>query len=143
LKKIIIVRDKLGIKHKIDLDRVAFVFQKKIKLFSNMLLDMKRDRRRGDIENMVKSFFNALTFKMNRDIINKDYPNIIRNCGFDEGNFIELDIGSFSKAKDREEKRSFMLSYLREFHEFFERNIPEVFPFFEKVEREKIRCLEN
>ncbi len=143
LKKIITVRDKLGVAHRIDLDKVAFVFQKKIKLFSKILLNMKKEKRKEDIEKMVNSFFDALTFKMKKDIINKDYPNIIRNCGYDEGNFIELDIGSFCKAQNKEEKRDFVLSYLKEFREFFEKNIPEVFPFFEKLERKKVKCLEN
>lgn len=92
----LIAKDKVGLKHKLNLDKLQFVLQKKAIPTDEYLLSL---REAGDIQSAKKAIYDMLVFTRKRAELgysDKD-PHLIRNFGFIDGNAVEIDIGGFHK----------------------------------------------
>jgi len=90
----ILIHDKLGIAHEIDLDQTDFILQRRAEPASKRLSRLFQENQ---VEEAILSMKNLLSMIENRSklgIKNKD-GNVLENCGFLGDEPIELDIGSF------------------------------------------------
>lgn len=134
--------DKLGVRHFIDLDEVAFIIQKKSSPLSKTLVKLIKNQKKEEVHKVIDSFFERLTFRTNKRIINIDSENLIRNCGLDGCNIIEQDVGSFLFIGNDNNclYRNFLNSVL-EFRLFLEKNGKEYVPFFDEKLAGVEKCL--
>jgi hypothetical protein len=128
LNKKIIIFDKLGVCHSIDLDNYGFIVQKKAKSFSKELLKIKNNSRA--VEALLVSFFNNLDSMYKKNIINDD-RHIINNLGVIDNKVVEIDIGRFAlkqglNKKDVLENEAY--NYTIYLKKWLSKNIPEALP---------------
>jgi len=98
-KKNLTLIDKLGIAHKIDLDRTEFALQKTATLaFTHLRHKMKHQDIEGAKESL-SSLLQLIVTRSKRGIADRD-PILKRNFGFIGNQAVEIDLGSFSKNED-------------------------------------------
>jgi len=96
LHQTLIVKDRVGIKHKLSLDSLQFILQKKAVPTDRYLLSLKE---KNDIETAKRAILEILSFTKRRakeGYSDKD-PHSIRNFGFIDGKMVEIDIGGFHR----------------------------------------------
>jgi len=119
LKMTLPVKDKVGFKHKLALDKLQFVLQRKAVPTDEYLLNL---RKLEDTETAKKAIHDMLTFTKKRAQLgysDKD-PHLIRNFGFIEGKAVEIDIGGFHK----DPKKGFKYYESREIFKIEEKLLP-------------------
>lgn len=138
LKKNVVLRDKMGIKHLVDLDKVAFILQERAE---DLAFSLKKKK---NVEKLIDSFFSSIHLKRKNHIMDKDYSNIIRNSGVIDGNFIEVDVGSFVKNKTLDKKfwKEEFLYVSNLMESFLKDNLEEFLPYYRKRKEEELLCVE-
>lgn len=139
IKKRVKVVDKMGISHSLELDKIAFIIQRKIDSLSKVLPNLKLD----DQKKFIDSFFEILFWRIERGVASKDFTNLIRNSGCDGLRFVELDVGSFSKFRDEKDGLLEFLNMTSYMRTYVKNNLREVFPYFQRVLEEKELCLKE
>lgn len=86
--------DKIGIAHQIDLDKTAFLLQKKAVLVYPKLLEFREKNDLQGAERAISSLFALFKLKSEKGIGDKD-PLIRTNFGFLEDRAVEIDVGPF------------------------------------------------
>lgn len=143
LNKKIIVKDKIGHRHIIDLDKVAFIIQKKVDSFSDTILLRIKNREIQGVYDLISSYFEFLGSITKNYIVNRDFPNLIRNSGCIDNRYIILDVGSFFLLEKDQ------IPYLKHQFEnnvkvlrlFLEEHGKEYLSFFESCLRQEKACL--
>ena len=143
LNKIIALKDKSGKKIFLEADRVAFIVQRKAEDLATVINELIKNGDSKKIEKLINSFFNTMALKRERNIINRDFPNMLRNSGCIDGHFVEVDIGSF-KEVDFDQNTNFNelhLNFIYTFYDFFKEKAPSYVPLFENRLKKELICL--
>lgn len=141
LQSLLVVKDRVGLKHKLNLDNLQFVLQKKAIPTDEYLLSLKDA---GDLEGAKKAILEMLTFTRERAELgysDKD-PHLIRNFGFINGQAAQIDIGGFHK----DPKKGLSYYKSREIFKIEEKLIPwikENYPELTAYTEEQIDFLSN
>lgn len=112
LQKKVILVDKLGIEHNIDLDKTGFILQKKAILVYPWLKKLIEQGKMEEAKNSISSLVNLFLFKFKKGIADSD-PLIRTNFGFLDGNPIQIDVGPFSKDPKIQDKKVYLPEILR------------------------------
>lgn len=138
LNKSICVRDKASIKHRAELDKLAFVIQKKVIPLTEIVSPTFPERG-VCIEKMIDSFIDSIVFLAKNNFASRDIPNMVRNCGYLEGKFIFTDVGSFYRVTEDEKDylRDQLYSFASLMRDFLKSKAPEYLLFYEKRLQEK------
>ncbi|MCB1073985.1 hypothetical protein [Simkania negevensis] len=125
------VNDRLGLAHKLNLDSLQFVLQKRAIPTDVYLLSL---REKGKTTQAKKALREMLAFTKRRAELgysDKD-PHLIRNFGFLDDQAIEIDVGGFHKdpKKDFHYYQTFELSRIQnKLLPWLEENYPEIAPY--------------
>jgi hypothetical protein len=140
LKRTLIVKDRIGFQHQIDLDSIQFLLQRKAIPTDKYLLSLKKC---GDLEEAKKAIINLLHFTQRRaqkGYSDKD-PHLIRNFGFIKEQVVEIDVGGFH----RDPKKDLNYYYNYEIYRiqnkilpWLKKNYPELSSFTKKQIQEMI-----
>ncbi len=107
LKTIVLVIDKLGISHPIDLDKTAFIIQKKASPVYTQLC-IWRDKNNLDLaEQGISSLIRLIKSRFNRGIVDKD-PLIRTNFGFINTEAMQIDVGAFTTEEELNPREEFI-----------------------------------
>ena len=133
LNKNLIVRDRLGYKHKLNLDEIAFIIQKNATATDQYLLEL---RKKGDLKEAKKSIRNLLNFTVQRatEGYNDKDPHLIRNFGFINDQVIEIDLGGFYQDPKKNEDYFFsheIYRIRRKLMPWIKKNYPELMDYVE------------
>jgi hypothetical protein len=141
--KKIVVRDKCSKKHLIDLDKVAFVIQKKVSGLPEGINDKIRKNEEQGVCHIIDSFFDSLSFLAKNKIVNRDYPNIIRNSGVFDQKYVMTDVGSFFSVPTGKEDylKNQYFNFSNAFKSFLQQTGPQYLPFSEERLQKEISCL--
>lgn len=96
LKKRINIFDKLGIRHKVELDNIAFLVQDKA-LPLELYLSSEEDIQA--LKQVISSYLALIKYLALHGVRNGD-SNLLRNCGVLNGEVIDMDVGSYKKNSD-------------------------------------------
>lgn len=126
LKKQATIYDKIGIVHKIDLDHMEFLLQKKAQLIYPTLqswIDQgKLDRARDSLSDLVR----LLSLRCDKGIFDKD-PDLNTNFGFAQGRAIQIDVGRFRKETGKKtEKRDELVKITDHLKQWLDRKSPDL-----------------
>ncbi len=91
-KKSVLVVDDKGKEHKIDLDRVPFVIQKRAELLYVRLAKIKEKRDHAEMRYALHSFLELVALRCKKGFADKD-KGISGNYGFVGDTVIQIDIG--------------------------------------------------
>ena len=92
MQKFIVIHDRLKVAHTVDLDRYAFILQRKMEPIAPYLLDFYEKNDHEEIQKTLTSFKEAITYRSNKKIRNKN-RNCMRNMGIMDGKVQEFDVG--------------------------------------------------
>lgn len=91
------VKDRLGIPHTIDLNRVAFVLQRKAELLQPTIENLMREGRESEAKECFHEIANFFVRRKNKGF--SDWDHILdRNFGFIDGKLVQIDIGTLEKG---------------------------------------------
>ena len=127
----LILKDRIGFKHKIALGDVAFVLQRKAIPTDKYLLLLKKEGKTAEAEKALASLL-AFTLKRAQKGYSDKDPHLIRNFGFINDQAIEIDIGGFhhDPKKDLKYFHSHEMKRIkRKLLPWLEENYPELLPF--------------
>lgn len=132
LNKTLILVDKIGNQHMIDLDRTAFLLQKKGDLVFSTLQRFMDYGEVAAAKEAIHSLIELISSRCEKGIANSD-PIIHRNFGYLENQAIEIDVGSFAynphMKKTYSQKRELFFE-TRELEEWLENRYPQLIPYF-------------
>ncbi len=87
-------KDRIGLKHRIPLDEVEFIVQKRAIPTDTYLLTLKKEGRLAEAEKALSSLIAFAVKRAQKGFSDKD-PHLIRNFGFIEDQATQLDVGGF------------------------------------------------
>ena len=96
LKQKVILYDRLGIAHQIDLDAIPFALQHHAVGIYDKIKTLVKRGELDEAKRCIDSMLALIKERCAQGIADRD-PNIRRNCGFVGSYAIEVDIGSYSK----------------------------------------------
>jgi len=133
-KKIVII-DKIGKKHHLDLDRVEFLIQKKGTL-AYSALDIWMEK--GEVQKAQQALTALVNLSIHRckmGIFDKD-PDFSTNFGFIETIPFQMDFGRLSLSEEEKEFETYapeMIRITRELEKWIQENHPELFETFQRI----------
>ena len=119
LNHTLIIKDRIGFKHKIPLDEIQFLLQRKAIPTDEYLLSLKET---GDIEtakNAITDLLNFTVLRAQKGYSDKD-PHFIRNFGFINDQVVEIDVGGFHQ----DPKKKLHYFYTHEIYRIQKKIIP-------------------
>lgn len=136
----ILIHDKLGIAHQVDLDGITFAFQHRASLACPTLKALYRDHNFTQAKQCIGSLIDLIILRSKCGIFDQD-PHLKRNFAFIEDKAIEIDLGSFSynpflKRTNCWKKELFFETI--QLKKWIKKNCPELSPFVESLILEKI-----
>lgn len=105
------ITDRLGRTYRIDLDRTPFILQRKEALMMPLFQKSLQTGDRKEAKRILEAFLQVIAARSKKGIFNKD-PSFLRNFGYgEEGQGIQIDIGSFYRKANSSEKKAFEDSF--------------------------------
>ena len=86
--------DRVGRKHEVPLEKMAFILQKK----ERPLLSALKTASQREKEKILSAFFDLIAEWREKKVLNKD-PKFIRDIGYDGTRAYQIDIGSFYRKE--------------------------------------------
>ncbi len=99
INKNIVLYDKAKRKFKINLNEAIFCVQKKAIPIKEYLSDLLMQKDIEEAKYVINGVIENVISRMNKNILNRDFSNILTNYGYDNNKFFEMDVGSFYKEK--------------------------------------------
>jgi hypothetical protein len=100
LKQTVTIVDKLGIEHRLDLDRTEFVLQKRADLVYPHLQDLMQKGDTAGAKQVVDALLEVITARCQKGIFDED-ARIHRNFGLIADKAVIIDVGRFKKDSTR------------------------------------------
>lgn len=96
LNKTLEIADKLGLKHKLNMDEMVFLIQRKASMLNSTLENEIKTGNEIRAKAILQQLIDFYADEYRRGLAEKDL-NLIRNTGILEGNIIHIDLGRFVK----------------------------------------------
>jgi hypothetical protein len=139
LRQKIILVDNIGIAHKVDLDGLQFIVQKKAEMVFRRIKQQIRQRDFEEAKNGISAILELIALRCRKGIKDND-TGIYRNLGYLNHKAIAVDIGSFSRDESLKD-RAMMEAELRIKTERLERLLKRSSPMLLEFYEEKIKAL--
>ena len=94
LNKKVLIRDKMGIEHYLDMDQMEFTIQKKGEMLCPVIDRMMAEGRIEETKEMLSGLFQMILGEYQRGLPDKDNA-LIQNTGVIGGKAFQLDVGGF------------------------------------------------
>ena len=133
LQKRVILVDKLGIEHPINLDEYNFVLQHKASFVYDRINESMTDERIEDAHNAISQIMQLIVDRCKRGFHDRD-PNVRTNCGFIGDKAIKIDVGRFVVSEGMKQKKNYskqLVRITRPFKLWLSQNHPSLILFFE------------
>ena len=134
LKKQARIVDKLGIEHKVDLDGVEFVVQKRASLVFPHLDTLIEQGKIEKAKRSIDALFFLVTSRCQKGIYDED-PRIRHNMGFVEDKAILIDVGRLRKdpqRKDPEVQKKDLLKITAHLQVYLKEHSPDLYEYLKK-----------
>lgn len=143
LNKKIVVKDRSGRKHLVDLDKVAFIIQKKVNGLEESIKSGLKNNEKQEVCSLIDSFFDCMGCIAKKNIVNRDFPNMLRNSGVYDKKYIMSDVGSFFLVpKNRKDYLQHQFSNFTDtFRSYIKESAPEYLSFFDNRLQKEKSCL--
>ena len=90
------IRDKLGIEHRLELDKFSFILQKRAEPSYHYIQRLMHEGKTAEAKEAVKKLIFLVKQRCEKGFRDRD-PDIRTNCGFVEGEAIKIDVGRLEK----------------------------------------------
>ena len=134
LHKKVRIRDKLGIYHLLDMDKMEFLLQEKVILPLEKFKALKEQNDIYGAHRCIDSILHHFLMRYEKGIDDSD-PIVRKNFGFIENRAVELDLGSYSKKESLKDPANYIPQLEKEIGDFknwLQNNFPELSPYLEE-----------
>lgn len=134
LNQTLIVKDRIGMTHALELDKLQFVVQKKAVPTDIYLTNLRNKGKVEEAKEAIKKLLDLTKMRAKLGYSDKD-PHLIRNFGFLDQKAVQIDIGGFHRdpKKDLAYYQSQEIFKIQDkFLPWIEENYPEIAPFTKK-----------
>lgn len=94
LQKQLVIYDKIGQKHLVDLDQMEFCVQRRARLICETLLDYKEKNYLSEAKALIHHLMNLILSEYTRGLADNDHA-LMQNTGVAQGKPVHIDIGQF------------------------------------------------
>ncbi|NGX37328.1 MAG: hypothetical protein K1000chlam2_00482 [Chlamydiae bacterium] len=140
LSKTLLITDRLGIVHPIDLDHFDFVVQKRAEMVYDRIDSLMEMGNQKAAKEALLQVFSLISTRAKKGYRDRD-PNIRTNCGFIEDKAVKIDVGRFVKneeMKTPERHNEELLRITAPFEEWIEIHHPYLLPAFHQYLQETL-----
>ena len=126
LKKKLVIHDKIGIAHEIDLDRMEFVVQKRASPFYPSIERFIQTEGMPSTKEAITALLDLLKTRRLKGIYDKD-PDLETNFGFIDHTPVQIDVGRFShtrKPAKQENGRDEIIRITDDFRKWLDKEHP-------------------
>jgi hypothetical protein len=126
LKKRLTIYDKIGIAHKLDLDQMEFLVQKRATLVFPSIHQLVKTEGMDGAKEAISALVKLLARRCEKGIADKD-PDLNTNFGFLHKIPVQIDIGRFRREKEHEyskEDRDEIIRITDHFRQWLDQNYP-------------------
>lgn len=88
----LIIYDKIGLKHEIDLNAVEFLLQRKAQLLTTYLTNLVNEKREEEVLSFLQNMIDQMVDGFKRGISDNDYA-LLQNTGVADGHAVYIDVG--------------------------------------------------
>lgn len=130
LNKTVILKDKIGLESSIDLDKVPFILQEKVKTTRTVMTELMNDNNIPIVEQRIKQIFDLYLLEYSKGIYDRDH-GVMHNTGFVGDKPVHLDVGKLTKddrMKEKEYYKPDLLLIVNKFNVWFKANYPQHYP---------------
>lgn len=99
MQKNLIIYDKLGLKHQVDLDQMEFCVQSKAEMLCQVLLDFKSSANQPAAQEIIDNLLNLILSEYARGLADNDHA-LMQNTGIVQGQPIHVDVGQFVMSEE-------------------------------------------
>lgn len=99
LQKQVIIYDKIGRKHLVDLDQMEFCIQRRARLICEALLEYKEKGRFNEAKMLIHHLMELILSEYSRGLADNDHA-LMQNTGVVQGKPVHIDIGQFVFNED-------------------------------------------
>lgn len=104
LHRSVVVKDKLGFAHTIDLDSTVFLVQEKGETLRTVMNTLLSKKQVGLAKQRIRQVFDLYVSEYNKGIYDRDH-GVMHNVGFVGGKPIHLDVGKMTQDERLKERR--------------------------------------
>ncbi len=136
----LIVYDKVGLKHELQLNSLEFMIQKKAKMLCPELLELKKNQDFSTAKKLVDNLLGMLLSEYERGYADNDHA-LMQNTGVYDNKPIHIDVGQFvqnSIAKDPKVYQQELFNKMWKFRLWLGRHYPELADYTEQSLRKSI-----
>lgn len=90
----LIINDKIGQQHVIDLDQMEFCIQRRADLLCDALIEHKKKEDLAGAQQLIHKLLNLILSEYSRGLADNDHA-LMQNTGVVQGNPIHIDVGQF------------------------------------------------
>lgn len=90
----VIIADKIGVEHHLDMNKTAFVLQKKGTPFWMRVRSLVEEGRQDQVKIALDTLMSFLSHRLQKGIFDDD-PSFCKNFGFVDGEIVQLDPGHY------------------------------------------------
>ena len=133
IQKQLVITDKLGQPHLINLDEVDFVIQRRAEMVYDRIDSLMKRGAEKEAQEAITSVLHLVLERAKRGILDRD-PNVRTNCGFIGNQAIKVDVGRFtrdSKAKAPAFYHADLVKIAAPFKQWIAKAHPSLLPHFE------------
>lgn len=134
LNKQVVIYDKIGQKHLVDLDQMEFCIQRRADLLCKSLLDFKAKGDLKGAQGLIRQLLNLILSEYARGLADNDHA-LMQNTGVAQGRPLHIDVGQFVFNEAVKEPRVFhqeLFTKTYKFKMWLRENYPELGEFLEK-----------
>lgn len=117
LGKTVILTDKMGKKHPIDIDQYEFLIQKKGIMLTAFLSSLMKEQKEQEAKDLLNSLVVQILGEYRRGVADND-PALMQNTGVIDGAPVHLDVGQFDFAPKYREKSIYLPEIYQKFYKF-------------------------
>jgi hypothetical protein len=132
LNQSVVLIDGCKIAHKIDLDRVQFQLQKRMKMPFDLIKAAMNNGNEDEAKGYIAELFNFVHKRLDQGILDND-SKLYTNYGFIDKRAYQLDCGQVSKAKNIAEYKNDLRQFQirnRRFHRIIKEKYPSLLPYY-------------
>lgn len=106
LKQSLVIFDKIGRKHQVDLDQMEFCLQHRAEMLCDRLQSCKLAGQTAEAKQLVRQLLNVILSEYARGLADNDHA-LMQNTGIVNGKPVHIDVGQFVLREDVKEPQVF------------------------------------
>ncbi len=99
LNQKMVIADKMGFEHEVDLDQTEFLVQKRAVMFTDQIKKLMSEGKEGESKELIDALIGQLLSEYRRGLVDNDHA-IMQNTGLIDGRPVHIDVGQFARKPE-------------------------------------------